>query len=106
MFTNANFKVLHCKATAFILLVFALMLCQSASAAETTKVENSGGTSIWEILGYIGMVLGVVLLAWFIGAAQSKDSTKNINPGVSHKRHKHFEHPNDPHFRKLKKKTR
>lgn len=84
----------------------ALLLLQGkqAFADETAQAAEkvSEGTSALEILGYVAMIVGVILLAWVIGSWQSKDSNR---PDVPHKPHKHFDHPNDPHFRKLKKKT-
>ncbi len=78
-----------------------LLLMGNQLLAQTSSGSKSDGISLLEILGYVAMIIGVILLAWFIGAAQSKG---NDTP-VKHHHHKHFDHPNDPHFRKLKKKT-
>ena len=84
----------------------ALLLLQGkqAFAEETAQAAQklSEGTSALEILGYVAMIVGVILLAWVLVSWQSKG---NNRPDVPHKVHKHFDHPNDPHFRKLKKKT-
>ncbi len=79
----------------------ALLFLQGNTLLAQTSSKTSEGVSILEILGYVAMISGVILLAWFIGAAQSKSSPNESQP----KLHKHFDHPNDPHFRKLKKKT-
>jgi hypothetical protein len=75
-----------------------------AQVTSSKPQQAQEGISVMEILGYVAMIVGVILLAWIIGAAQSKKSpadTTHVRP--TH--HRHFEHPNDPHFRRLKKKT-
>lgn len=83
-----------------------LLLLGNQLLAQTTSSEakTTDGVSWLEILGYVGMIIGVILLAWIIGAAQSKESPSDT-PTKPYHQHKHFDHPNDPHFRKLKKKT-
>lgn len=84
---------------------FALLFLQGNQllAQQTSSKPTQEGISIMEVLGYVAMIVGVILLAWIIGAAQSKKTTHDISPRPTH--HRHFDHPNDPHFRKLKKKT-
>lgn len=79
-----------------------LLLIGKQALAEGTSTKTSEGTSVLEILGYVAIIIGVMLIAWFIVSMQNKDSGHNEAPP---KPHKHFDHPNDPHFRKLKKKT-
>ena len=100
MTTKTNLKGTRglLKATPIVLL----LLLGNQLLAQTSSSSTSDGISFLEILGYVAMIIGVILLAWFIGAAQSKGS--NDTPVKNH-HHKHFDHPNDPHFRKLKKKT-
>lgn len=90
------------KAAPLVLLLLSgnQLLAQTSS----TKSLPGEGVSVLEILGYVAMIIGVILLAWIIGAAQSKDSPADA-PTKPYHQHKHFDHPNDPHFRKLKKKT-
>lgn len=81
----------------------ALLLLQGNQVlAQTTSSKTSEGVSALEILGYVAMIIGVILLAWVIGSWQSRDTKRHE---ISHRSHRHFDHPNDPHFRKLKKKT-
>ena len=84
---------------------FALLFLQGNQllAQTTSSKAPQEGVSVLEILGYVAMIIGVILLAWIIGAAQSKKSTHDTPVRPTH--HRHFDHPNDPHFRKLKKKT-
>jgi hypothetical protein len=77
------------------------LLAQVNSATKPPQAQE--GISVLEILGYVAMIVGVILLAWIIGAAQSKKSPTETHVRPTH--HRHFDHPNDPHFRKLKKKT-
>jgi hypothetical protein len=84
-----------------LLLLFGNQLL--AQASSQPAAEAAGGVTVLEILGYVGMIIAVILLAWIIGSAQSKDKPAEGGPRPHH--HRHFDHPNDPHFRKLKKKT-
>ena len=77
-----------------------------AQAQDNTPKAEPEGTSVLEILGYVAMIIGVILLAWIIGSAQSKSETHAHHDTTRpHHHQRHFDHPNDPHFRKLKKKT-
>lgn len=78
-----------------------LILQGNQVSAENALPKVSEGTSALEIMGYVAMIIGLVAFAWVFGAWQSKNSKQE----AAAKPHKHFEHPNDPHFRKLKKKT-
>jgi hypothetical protein len=87
--------------------VFLLLQATQVVAQETnaTAKPAESGVSALEILGYIAMIIGVILLAWIIGAAQSRNSSRPVAGDGLNRPHKHFDHPNDPHFRKLRKKT-
>ena len=56
------------------------------------------GISAGEILLYISLIVGVILAAWFLSSGKTQKSNQNAN-------RPHFDHPNDPHFRRLRKKT-
>lgn len=89
-----------------LLFLVQVSLMQAAPANANNTAKTSEGVSVIEILGYVGMVLGVILLAWLIGSAQSKgSSSKPSTNHVAPRPPRHFNHPNDPHFRKLRKKT-
>ena len=79
-----------------------LLLIGKQALAESTTAKPGEGTSVLEILGYVAIIIGVMLIAWFLVSLQNKGSDHHEAPP---KAHKHFDHPNDPHFRKLKKKT-
>ncbi|HTL83449.1 MAG TPA: hypothetical protein VL651_17155 [Bacteroidia bacterium] len=85
---------------------FFLMLLQTNHLfAEAPKATDTSNTvSAGEILLYIALIVAIILIAWFFGAGQSK---KSDEPSVHHQPHarRHFDHPNDPHFKKLKRKT-
>jgi hypothetical protein len=85
-----------------LLLLFGNQLLAQTSSPQ--PAAEAGGVTVLEILGYVGMIVAVILLAWIIGSAQSKDKP-NAEAGPRPHHHRHFDHPNDPHFRKLKKKT-
>ena len=74
--------------------------------AEPKKAADmsTNTTSVGEILLYIALIVAVILIAWFFGAGQTKkvnEPTVHAHPNTR----KHFDHPNDPHFKKLKRKT-
>lgn len=59
--------------------------------------------TVGEILMYIALIVGVILVAWFlVGRTGGSGPEASSHP---HTPRKHYDHPNDPHFRKLKKKT-
>lgn len=76
------------------LLAGAMVACNSLFAAGTT-------ISAGEILMYIALIVGVILAAWFLSNGKSSGSKENQNSA----NRPHFDHPNDPHFRRLRKKT-
>jgi hypothetical protein len=85
--------------------LFLLSGTQLLAQGNAPKPEPEG-TSVLEILGYVAMIIGVILLAWIIGSAQSKNEPHAHHDAAKpHHQQRHFDHPNDPHFRKLKKKT-
>lgn len=89
---------------------FALLLLQGntvlAQAQQTASSAPATGEKITagEILLYIALIVGVILIAWFFGAGQSKP-TAHHDPHLGGTHRRHYDHPNDPHFRRLKKKT-
>lgn len=103
MMTKPNSKgtrgLLKAAPIALLLLYGNQLLAQTSSSQPAAE----SGVTVLEILGYVGMIVAVILLAWIIGSAQSKNKPSEGPPRPQH--HRHFDHPNDPHFRKLKKKT-
>lgn len=53
---------------------------------------------------YVGIIIVVIAGAWFFASRQS-DSIEKEQHSHPHLPRKHYDHPNDPHFKKLKKKT-
>jgi hypothetical protein len=100
---SQGIRALHFWKAAPLMLLLLLQGNQVLAQAASSKPNAPQGMSALEILGYVAMIIGVIALAWIIGAAQSKGpkTTTDVHPG--HRRH--YDHPNDPHFRKLKKKT-
>ena len=86
------------KAAPFILLLLKGNTVLAQSSSSTTKAGSD--FSAGEVLVLIAGIVLLILIAWFFGSGQSKGE-----PPVHNHPHKHYEHPNDPHFRKLKKKT-
>jgi hypothetical protein len=89
------------KAAPIMLLLFlqgTTVLAQNKASSTPVAAEK---ITAGEVLLYIALIVGVILIAWFFGAGQSKPDPN----GDLHHPRKHYDHPNDPHFRKLKKKT-
>jgi hypothetical protein len=76
-------------------------------------IASTGGSesiTAGEILMYIALIAGVILAAWFLSNGQSKGSSTtnkgaNNNGGTSNSHRHYLEHPNDPHFRRLRKRA-
>ncbi len=101
---SQGIRALHFwKAAPFILLFLLQGFQVLAQEEASSKPKAAQGMSALEILGYVAMIIGVIALAWIIGAAQSKSPKPSGDIHPNHRRH--YDHPNDPHFRKLKKKT-
>ncbi len=59
-----------------------------------------------EIAMYVAIIVVVIGIAWFFASRQTDKMDKEHHEQMSHHTpKKHYEHPNDPHFRKLRKKT-
>jgi len=59
-----------------------------------------------EIAMYVSIIVVVIGVAWFFASRQTDKIDKEHRDELSHHPpKKHYEHPNDPHFRKLRKKT-
>lgn len=82
---------------ALLFLMGNTVLAQSSS----NTVQSTSNFSAVEIIGLIAGIVAIVLIAWFMVGRQTSDDP-HINPNAPRK---HYDHPNDPHFRKLKKKT-
>lgn len=98
---NKTKRILPKAAISALLLLYGNMaLAQSSSAGSHDKV------TVGEIFMYIALIVGVILVAWFLVGRTSGDSPKqNANTQHPNAPRRHYDHPNDPHFRKLKKKT-
>jgi hypothetical protein len=87
-----------------VALIAATLLLSTNSWAQTGA--KPGGISTGEILLYVALIIGVVLFAWVITVGQSGKNKNEDAPPSGNNAHKpHYNHPNDPHFRRLRKKT-
>jgi hypothetical protein len=75
-----------------------IALVAGALVAGNQLFASGEGISAGEILLYISLIVGVILAAWFLSSGKTPKSNQNPN-------RPHFDHPNDPHFRRLRKKT-
>ena len=65
---------------------------------------SSGKITVGEIALYVGIIVVVIVVAWFFASRQT-DKIEKEQHDHPHTPKKHYDHPNDPHFRKLRKKT-
>jgi hypothetical protein len=74
-----------------------------AGAMAAGNALFAAGTTIsaGEIFMYVALIIGVILAAWFLSNGKSSGSNQSQNNA----NRPHFDHPNDPHFRRLRKKT-
>ncbi|MGL4599150.1 MAG: hypothetical protein ACRCYO_16640 [Bacteroidia bacterium] len=87
-----------------IALIAASLMLSTSTWAQTAG--KSSGISAGEILLYVALIIGVVLFAWVITVGQSGKNKDEESPTPGNNVHKpHYNHPNDPHFRRLRKKT-
>ena len=90
-------------------LPLGLILLQSNliyAQANSQPAATGSDFSYIEVLGSVGAIIAIILIAWFMVGKQSKPEIKSgDHSGSSSIHRRHFDHPNDPHFRKLRKKT-
>lgn len=85
-------------------LAFSIMSILPGSlfaAASGTNQITAG-----EIVMYVAIIVVVIGVAWFFASRQTDKLDKEHHEHMlHHPPKKHYDHPNDPHFRKLRKKT-
>jgi hypothetical protein len=65
-----------------------------------------GQITAGEIAMYVAIIVVVIGIAWFFASRQTDKLDKEHHDQLMHHTpKKHYDHPNDPHFRKLRKKT-
>lgn len=72
------------------------------------QLSAAGHNSITagEIAMYVAIIVVVIGVAWFFASRQTDKLDKEHREELSHHTpKKHYDHPNDPHFKKLRKKT-
>lgn len=85
----------------------ALVTCTLTSIAGLNLSAQNSGTgsgriTVGEILLYVVIIVVVIAIAWVFASKQSGKSDKEHHAAPTKR---HYDHPNDPHFKKLKKKT-
>jgi TRAP-type C4-dicarboxylate transport system permease small subunit len=74
--------------------------------AQNNNSPHSSEITAGEIAMYVSIIVVVIGVAWFFASRQTDKIDKEHREEMSHHApKKHYEHPNDPHFRKLRKKT-
>jgi len=84
-------------------LTLFLLVQTSAVMAQAATNPVKKGISVGEVLMYVGLIGGVMAAAWFLVMGQS--GKKDDAPATPSAKRKHYDHPNDPHFRRTRKKT-
>jgi len=86
-------------------IVVLLLLQGNMAIGQTTAPAQPGQNEFpyVEVFGSIAAIVVLILIAWMIGSKQSKPAPPTEYHPSNARRH--FSHPNDPHFRKIKRKT-
>jgi hypothetical protein len=87
---------------------FVLMLMhgnQLLAEAQKSSDLSQPKVTVGEIMLYVLGIVAVIAAAWFFGAGQSQRGDDDLSVHNHPHVRRHYDHPNDPHFRKLKKKT-
>lgn len=88
-------------------LVLTVIFC-TVWAAHSFAQKNgtgSGKITVGEIVLYVAIIVAVIAVAWFFSSRQTDMLDEEQKQHHHSTPRKHYDHPNDPHFRKLKKKT-
>jgi hypothetical protein len=87
----------HTNALRGLVLSMGMMLI---AGNQLLAAGGSSSISAGEILMYVALIIGVILAAWFLSSGK-----RNSDTPTNAANKPHFDHPNDPHFRRLRKKT-
>jgi hypothetical protein len=72
----------------------------------SAAAHSGGNITAGEIAMYVAIIVVVIGVAWFFASRQTDKIDKEHAEQMKHQApHKHYDHPNDPHFRKVRKKT-
>lgn len=84
----------------------ALTILPGMLSAQSSGHNAGGEITAGEIALYVAIIVVVIGIAWFFASRQTDKLDKEHQEQMSHQTpKKHYDHPNDPHFRKLRKKT-
>ena len=87
------------------LLFKALAICALIPGTQL-HAAGFGDITVGEIIMYVAIIVVVIGVAWFFASRQTdKIDKEHHDELMKHPPKKHYDHPNDPHFRKLRKKT-
>lgn len=89
-----------------VLTLCALIFSGIPLLAQNNSNRGSSQITAGEIAMYVAIIVVVIGIAWFFASRQTDKLDKEHHEQMSHHApKKHYDHPNDPHFRKLRKKT-
>ena len=100
-------KQLNCRAPLLTkALPLSSLMILSGSRLFAANANGSGEITVGEIIMYVAIIVVVIGVAWFFASRQTDKLDKEQHDNMMHHPpKKHYDHPNDPHFRKLRKKT-
>ncbi len=82
-----------------------LLLNGNTGWAQTNAQSGASEFPYLEVFGSIGVIVLLILIAWFMVSKQSKPEIKADRSEMGANSRRHFDHPNDPHFKKLRRNT-
>jgi uncharacterized membrane-anchored protein len=87
--------------------LFVSTLCFLTVSDLLSQSKRTGGSKITvgEIVLYVAIIVAVIAVAWFFSSRQTDMLDEEQKQQHQNTPRKHYDHPNDPHFRKLRKKT-
>src|SRR6185436_19039007 len=87
------------------IFLLSLLMINMALAQTAAPEKPASEFPYFEVFGSIAMIIVLILIAWFFGAKQSQNKPSASNEYHPANARRQFHHPNDPHFRKIMRKT-
>lgn len=87
------------------LFVSTLCILSATNLLAQNKSAGGGKITVGEIVLYVAIIVAVIAIAWFFSSRQTDMLDEEQKQQHQSTPRKYYDHPNDPHFRKLRKKT-
>ena len=88
-----------------LVLTGAFVFVSATDIFSQNAKAGGGKISVGEIVMYVAIIVAVIAVAWFFSSRQTDMLDEEQKQQHQSTPRKYYDHPNDPHFRKLRKKT-